>query len=475
MSALAPLRRVCLLLTLLRFALPCAAWALGNPTPPDLCQPPALDIPAGPNGVVLAMVRARGDLYIGGSFTAVGGVAARNVARWDGHRWHSLGTGDENGVGQPYRYTNYGRERLTTPSVQALAVAPNGDVYVGGEFAQAGHLAAAGLARWDGHHWGAVGDFRHLEEDLIAAREAQARHSWQVYLSRFNTPPPGQHYLSTVPQNCQVLALAVAADGTLYAGGSFQYAASAYPADTTVSGVARWDGHVWTVPGQGVPGTVHALVAAPDGRVYAGGDLWSGEPAEPDIRGRVACWQGTAWSTIGTSQNNNGAEVGAGMPSVVHALALLPNGTLYAAGSGESSPVTPGDTDDTVARWDGHAWSACGPGGLQSFVTIYALAATADGQVYAAGQLADSVGARLRLLRWNGRRWRRLGRAQPDSATCTVRALAVLPTGEVYVGGQFAEDPQLPGTHFLARWKARRWAYLREAGEPATLIELRER
>jgi alpha-tubulin suppressor-like RCC1 family protein len=158
------------------------------------------------------------------------------------------------------------------------------------------------------------------------------------------------------------------------------------------------------------------------------------------------------------------------MPGVVHALALLPNGTLYAAGRGERSPLTPGDTANTVARWDGHAWASCGPGGLPS-ATIYALAATTDGQLYAAGQLEDSVGARLRLLRWNGRRWRRLGRAQPDFATCTVRALAVLPTGEVYVGGQFAESMQLPGTHFLARWKGRRWAYLREAGEPAKLAE----
>ena len=32
-------------------------------------------------------------LYVGGAFTRAGDVAARNIARWDGTAWHSLGSG----------------------------------------------------------------------------------------------------------------------------------------------------------------------------------------------------------------------------------------------------------------------------------------------------------------------------------------------------------------------------------------------
>jgi hypothetical protein len=450
-----------LLLLLLTWGLPYVARALGSPTPPDSCWQPGFGVPQGTNGEVLAMVWARGSLYIGGRFTAVGGVAARNVARWDGHHWHSLGTGANNGVGGSYRYTDYSTDRQCEPpaSVHALAVAPNGEVYVGGEFAQAGHVAAHGLARWDGHRWGTVGDFRHLEETIIARREEQASLRWDEG-QRHYTRPFQKHYRSDLPRSRPVRALAVATDGTLYVGGNFFYAASTYAADTTASSVARWNGRAWTVPGQGVPGTVHALVAAAAGRVYAGGDLWDGQRAEPGVRGRVACWDGKAWTTIGTAHNYYGSELGAGVPGIV-----LPNGTLYAAGSGEGyTNYLAGDTANSVARWNGHTWHYCGPGGLRGDAVITTLVATPNGHLYAAGQVEDSVGAHLPLLRWNGRTWQRLGRAQPAAATSLVRALAVMPSGQVYAGGQFTDNPHPQVMHYLARWTQARWDYMPTPG-----------
>src|SRR4051794_12335792 len=48
----------------------------------------------GPNTPVLAsVVDASGNLYIGGNFTAVGGVAAAYIAKWDGSSWSALGAG----------------------------------------------------------------------------------------------------------------------------------------------------------------------------------------------------------------------------------------------------------------------------------------------------------------------------------------------------------------------------------------------
>ncbi|MBO2007887.1 hypothetical protein [Hymenobacter negativus] len=358
----------------------------------------------------------------------------------------------------PYQYTNYsnGRQYLPTATVRALAVGPKGEVYVGGEFVQAGQVAVTGLARWDGRRWGVVGDFRQREEAIIAQREAQAQRRWDANQRRLYTSDFQQRYSSVLPRSRAVLALAVTATGTLYAGGDFLYAASTYPTDTAASSVACWDGRAWTVPGRGVPGTVHALAAAADGRVYAGGDLWNGQRTTPDVRGRVACWDGTTWTTIGTAHNDYGTEMGAGIPGVVHALAVLPDGTLCAAGRGEGHRSVRGDTANTVARWDGRAWHCFGPGGLYPYATIYALAQAAAGRLYAAGQLVDSVGGRPRLLRWDGHTWRQLGPAEPAAAINTVQALAVTPAGKVFAGGHFQDSSAHPVMHYLVRWASRR-------------------
>jgi hypothetical protein len=106
-----------------------------------------------------------GSLYISGHFTAVSGVTARNVAKWDGQRWSSLGTGDENGARD---HDDDGRHRpdVYPSEVRALAVTPNGDIYVGGVFDRVGQVVVIDLARWDGHRWNSVSNFLHLEESI---------------------------------------------------------------------------------------------------------------------------------------------------------------------------------------------------------------------------------------------------------------------------------------------------------------------
>jgi hypothetical protein len=83
-----------------------------------------------------AVVDASGNLYIGGSFTAVGETKANFIAKWDGSRWSALGSG-VSGYGQFYGH-----------GVFALAVSETGsDLYAGGAFTTAGTKAAAFAAR----------------------------------------------------------------------------------------------------------------------------------------------------------------------------------------------------------------------------------------------------------------------------------------------------------------------------------------
>ena len=80
-------------------------------------------------------------LYAGGGFTNAGGVAANNIAKWDGAAWSPLGA-DVNA------------------SVGALTVFDDGSgpaLYAGGAFETAGGVAASRVAKWDGQAWASLG------------------------------------------------------------------------------------------------------------------------------------------------------------------------------------------------------------------------------------------------------------------------------------------------------------------------------
>ena len=94
-----------------------------------------------------------GDVYVTGRFSSIGGIPAKNIARWDGTAWYSLGEG-------LYGPACYEREGL------AIKVHPSGDVYAGGKFHQAGFRNSYHIARWDGSTWHPIGAYDGLNGDV---------------------------------------------------------------------------------------------------------------------------------------------------------------------------------------------------------------------------------------------------------------------------------------------------------------------
>lgn len=84
-----------------------------------------------------------GRIYVAGDFTTAGGGAANRIAVWNpaSSTWAALGSGIAGGLGQVYN----------------LAFDPNGVLYATGNFTTAGGGGAAGIARWDGSAWAAMG------------------------------------------------------------------------------------------------------------------------------------------------------------------------------------------------------------------------------------------------------------------------------------------------------------------------------
>jgi len=149
---------------------------------------------SGLNGSVSAISVGSDGIYVGGNFTTAGGATANQVARWDvaASAWHSLGNGTTNGVGGsvtailPVSPTEVyvggtfttagvvaanriarfdgtswsplgsGMSGVTSPSVNALA--DDGVyLYAAGAFTNAGGTMVSCIARWDGASWTSLG------------------------------------------------------------------------------------------------------------------------------------------------------------------------------------------------------------------------------------------------------------------------------------------------------------------------------
>ena len=411
-------------------------------------------LPEGTNGSISAVVQAGNSIYIGGDFTAVGNIVANHVAQWDGTTWSSVGTGLANGVNN---------------SVLALVVAGNGDLYVAGGFGQAGTVAANSVAKWNGTAWSALGT------GLTVAGSGGATYPGEG--TALAMAPNGNVYVggyfdfagATAASNiakwdgttwsalgtgvtgskAEVYALAVTAAGEVYAGGYFSTAGGV--ANTT--GLARWNGSTWNALGTGLgsSGHVSALALAGNGDVYVGGNFYQ---AGPTAANNIARWNGTAWATLGSGTTN-------GISGGVYALTVAGNGDLYVGGY-FNSIGTGNNNANSVARWNGTAWSAVGTvvPSLNNPQVVQALALAANGDVYIGGRLSKAGGVAVsHLAKWNGTAWSGLGTGAGQGINDAVAAVALAPNGNVYVGGTFSQAGGVPANN-IARWNGTAWTAL---------------
>lgn len=313
----------------------------------------------GTDGAVLAMAifdDGRGPaLYAAGNFLEAGGVPANRIARWDGRQWSPLGDG-------------------LNGEVRALAVfdEPDGPaLYAGGLFTAAGGSVALGVARWDGIAWSAL-DSGGVNGYVLALKVFQER----------GRP-------------------------ALFVGGSFLFAGR-----VSASNIARWNGHVWSAVGGGLFGygpdlsEVRALEVFDGGagpELYAGGILaTSGRPKEVSAV-TIARWDGRAWSGVG------GGLFYGSIPATARAMAVFDDGSgeaLYVGGQFTSAGGLP---VGRIARWDGTAWSGLdggvsgGPGGVPA---VDALAVFDDGageSLYVGGSFTQAGDAAANdIAMWRG-------------------------------------------------------------------------
>lgn len=377
-----------------------------------------------------------GNLYVGGSFSAIGGMAANHIARWNGSQWSPLGSGTD-GV------------------VRALVLDEQGNLYAGGSFRKAGGVPAKGIARWNGSQWSALGSG---VNDTVYALAVDDRGN--LYAGGYFTSAGG------VEANCIakwnggrwsalgeglsgrndpqlppiVTALAVDRNGNLYAGGSFTTADRIHAAN-----IAKWNGIKWSALGTGMNSIVLSLTFDRNENLYAGG--WFTSAGEVAAR-YIAKWNGIYWSDLES-----------GMNAGVISLSVDESGNLYAGGCFTTAG---GLVANHVAKWNGSGWSALGsgidpgPDPENSSIVVYCLVSGRDGSLLVGGQFPLSGGVQVNsIAKWDGNAWFALGAGIDRS----VKALAVDGNGNVYAGGEF----HLAGgvaVNYIAKWNGSSWTAL---------------
>jgi len=293
------------------------------------------------DGIVRAFAKAaNGNIYIGGMWAADVSTAA------DGYGIGVIEYNPTTGV-----LTSLGTGLGGNKDVKAMAVAANGDLYIGGDFLNAGGVANADyIAYWD-----------------ISAAE------WVA--------------LSATLLSDEVRALAFGNDGKLYAGGLFLNVAGG-----TTDYIVSWDGTNWGALGTGMQAAgVSGLAVAANGDLYATGAFTTAGGVASTVY--IAKWNGTAWSALSTGLENEG-----------YALAIDSKGIVYVTGEFDAAG---GVTTAWIAAWNGQTFVTLGTGLNEAG---YSLDVFGNGNVLAGGYFTAAGGVDVadRYAVWNGYTWSHL-------------------------------------------------------------------
>jgi hypothetical protein len=288
-----------------------------------------------PNGdvIVNSICLIGNTVYIGGTFNSVGGVAANNIAKWNGTNWSALGTG-------------------TDGTVYALAT-DGTNLFAGGFYYHVGGITTQSIGMWNGTSWSAVGggipgyvyDMIYSNGSLFVGGSFNTVNGLGVAAKMIARWDGSNWSMLGTGLNSTVYAIAVS--GTdIYAGGEFTTAGG-----ISASKIARWDGSSWSALGAGLSAAPSTIVVSGTS-LYAGGSFATAGGVSVN---NIARWDimGGTWNALGTGTNGGVACL------------VFEGGLLYAGGAFTQAG---GGATSYIAKWNGSSWSSLG--------------ATLDGTVY---------------------------------------------------------------------------------------------
>ena len=228
-----------------------------------------------------------GSVYATGLFSSIDGVAAVNIAKYDGSTWSPLSTGlDNDGL--------------------HVSVAANGDLYAGGKFHTAGGVAAYHIARWDGSSWHKLGAYAGFNDEVYSiaiSKDGKTVYVGGIFTDQYSLSASAMLRIAkyTVSSdtfsamgngfNSTVSEVIISPSNYVYAGGGF-----------TLSGIApmnyisKWNGSTWEQLANGLSGgAVLSFAISEKGNIIAVGDFTSN--GDISMKG-IALWNGSSWTNL---------------------------------------------------------------------------------------------------------------------------------------------------------------------------------
>jgi hypothetical protein len=300
-----------------------------------------------------AVAKMGNDIYVGGNFETAGDKIVNGIARWDGTRWHALGSG----IGKLATGSIY--PEATEPSINKI-IPVGTKLYVAGRFETAGGIHTGPVAVWDTETetWSSV-----IPSDAFGAADISAFNvsgsklyfGIGAYSSGGSTITTGGFLTydmdtSTFTAGPTLGGFGVNSiyvDGTdVYVGGEFSTQSGA-PVDR----IAKLGNGSWIALGSGANGSVGEIFKFGSDLFIAGTFTSVGGTSMTGL----AKWNGTTWSAVGAGMSGSGAATTRFFSS---------NGRLYivspVAFAGQSTPGRNG-----LGYWDSVANTivAIGPTG----------------------------------------------------------------------------------------------------------------
>lgn len=283
-----------------------------------------------------------GKIYVGGFFEGLNGVAGRDfLARYDpaSAQWETVGSAGE-----------------INAAVRCIDFAPNGDVYFGGDFTNAGDTSGDYVAYYSLENddiFSVQGGGTGMVRDLLVmpgSRDLWLTGEFTGWAGLLNADYLVRYDRANLSWDDTAGALSTVgweldrdSRGRIYVVGNFA---------TPVSRIGYWDPETtsWTDLGADLVGTAFlvSLKVAPDDRVYAGFDITGG------ARRGLSVWDGESWETLGRVALLDGS-VGE-----VWRIHIAPDGAVIIGGGFRqivrNDRYVISDTGISMARWDGAAW-----------------------------------------------------------------------------------------------------------------------
>jgi hypothetical protein len=302
---------------------------------------------------------------------------------------------------------------------------PNGLLFVGGQFSQAGGISCSGISKWNNIFWDS------LSNDIIANPHDIITFNNDLFvagaLATFDTSS-GQWIFSALmkwdstnytwlridtPRTNGVVYDVLNYNNDLYISGQFDTIGGIYS-----SKIARYDGNNF-YPFPTLDNSTGGFSIT--NMIFYNGELYVGGNFDSQIASNmkdIASWDGFQWQAV-----FNGLS---GQFTWVNDFAIY-QGKLIVAGWFR---IAYGDPGNDIVAWDGSQWTQLGTGmttGQIWDVEIY------NGELWAGGAFYDAGGIPVtHLAKWNGTQWQSLG-INLDNA---VTSMAVL-GNDLYIAGAF--------------------------------------